>query len=297
MEPFKRVGVTGRQGRSHIEGTLRRLTDFLQQRGIEVLLDESIASLLPGNSFKLCARAEMGKCCDLVIVIGGDGSLLGAARDMVPHGVPLLGVNLGRLGFLTDVLPNELEHHLEDILAGKYEVEHRFLLDAIVMRDGVEIGCGDALNDVVLHPGQSTRIIEFELYIDGQFVYRQRSDGLIIATPTGSTAYALSGGGPIMHPKLDAIVLVPMYPHMLTNRPLVVDGNSGMQLVVHQDNTIHPVLSCDGQIEINLCPGDVISICKKTEQLALLHPLQHDFYGGCRSKLRWHPHETEGDED
>ena len=297
MEPFKRVGVTGRQGRSHIETTLQRLTDFLQQRGIDVLLDESIAGLLPGHSFNTCARVEMGKCCDLVIVIGGDGSLLGAARDMVPHGVPLLGVNLGRLGFLTDILPDELEQHLEKVLEGEYHLEHRFLLDACVIRDGKTIGKGDALNDVVLHPGQSTRIIEFELYIDNQFVYRQRSDGLIIATPTGSTAYALSGGGPIMHPELDAIVLVPMYPHMLTNRPLVVDGNSEMQLVVHPDNTIHPIVSCDGQIEINLQPGDIISIRKRPQSLKLLHPVNHDFYDGCRSKLRWHPHETSVDEE
>ncbi|AMO57063.1 inorganic polyphosphate kinase [Endozoicomonas montiporae] len=297
MEPFKRIGVTGRQGRSHIEKTLQRLTDFLQGQGIDVLLDESIAYLLPGHTFETSARVDMGQSCDLVIVIGGDGSLLGAARDMVPHGVPLLGVNLGRLGFLTDILPDELEPQLDEILRGKNRLVHRFLLDVSVTRDGKVIGEADALNDVVLHPGQSTRIIEFELSIDNQFVYRQRSDGLIIATPTGSTAYALSGGGPIMHPKLDAIVLVPMYPHMLTNRPLVVDGNSEMQLVVHPDNTIHPVISCDGQVEIQLQPGDIISIRKKPELLKLLHPVNHDFYEGCRSKLRWHPHEITVDEE
>lgn len=297
MEPFKCIGVTGRQGRSRIENTLQSLTSFLQQRGIEVLLDEDIAYLLPGHTHKTCARTKMGQCCDLVIVIGGDGSLLGAARDMVPRGVPLLGVNLGRLGFLTDILPDELEQHLGEVLDGHYNVESRFLLDARVIRNGKKIGEADALNDVVLHPGQSTRIIEFELYIDNQFVYRQRSDGLIIATPTGSTAYALSGGGPIMHPKLDAIVLVPMYPHMLTNRPLVVDGNSEMKLVVHPDNTIYPIVSCDGQIEINLQPGDIISIKKKPQQLTLLHPENHDFYEGCRSKLRWHPHEINTEDE
>ena len=297
MEPFKRVGVTGRQGRSHIEETLQRLTQLLQQRGVEILLDETVSELLPGHTFTTCARIDMGQSCDLVIVVGGDGSLLGAARDMVPHQVPLLGVNLGRLGFLTDILPDELEQHLEAILSGHYHLEHRFLLDAAIYRDNKLIGEADALNDVVLHPGQSTRIIEFELTIDEQFVYRQRSDGLIIATPTGSTAYALSGGGPIMHPKLDAIVLVPMYPHMLTNRPLVVDGNSELRLVIHPDNTIHPVVSCDGQVEMKVQPGDVIVIRKKPESLQLLHPLGHDFYEGCRSKLRWHPHESLEGED
>ena len=161
------------------------------------------------------------------------------------------------------------------------------MLEARVRRQGKVIGQGDALNDVVLHPGQSTRIVEFELYIDGQFVYKQRADGLIIATPTGSTAYALSGGGPIMHPRLDAIVLVPMYPHMLTNRPLVVDGDSELKLVIRPENTISPQVSCDGQIHITSAPGDEITIHKKSRRLKLLHPLNHNFYESCRSKLRW----------
>lgn len=145
----------------------------------------------------------------------------------------------------------------------------------------------------MLHPGVSTKIIEFELFIEGQFVYRQRSDGLIMATPTGSTAYALSGGGPIMHPKLDAIVLVPMYPHMLTNRPLVVDGNSQLQLVIHEGNEIHPRISFDGQVDIELKPDDVILIRKKKQKLKLLHPLNHNFYEACRSKLNWYPNEDQ----
>lgn len=295
MEQFKQVGITGRKGRAHVEDTLQRLAAFLESRGVTTVLDENLAGLLPGHHCNLCDRASMGESCDLVVVIGGDGSLLGAARDLAVHDVPVLGVNRGRLGFLTDVSPDELEDRLEEIFSGRYLVESRFLLDAVVKRDGQVIGTGDALNDVVLHPGQSTRIIEFELIIEGQFVYRQRSDGLIIATPTGSTAYALSGGGPIMHPTLDAIVLVPMYPHMLTNRPLVVDGGSELKLIVHPDNEIYPQLSCDGQIHIALEPGDQVTIQKKDQHLKLLHPLNHNFYEACRSKLRWHPHEREPD--
>ncbi|WOG26087.1 NAD(+) kinase [Endozoicomonas sp. 8E] len=291
MEEFKQVGITGRQGKAHIEGTLKRLSDFLQLQGVTVSLDEQLSDLLPGHDFQISDRASMGKTCDLVVVIGGDGSLLGAGRELSVHDVPVVGVNLGRLGFLTDVSPDELETCIGEILNGHYRMENRFLLEAKVERQGQTIGCGDALNDVVLHPGVSTKIIEFELFIEDQFVYRQRSDGLIMSTPTGSTAYALSGGGPIMHPKLDAIVLVPMYPHMLTNRPLVVDGNSQLKLVIHEGNEIHPRISFDGQVDIELMPDDVILIRKKKQSLRLLHPLNHNFYEACRSKLRWYPNE------
>ncbi|WP_067520372.1 NAD(+) kinase [Endozoicomonas ascidiicola] len=287
MEHFKNVGVTGRQGRIHVEDTLRHLADFLQKRGVNVLLDQQLDSLIPGHVFPMVSREEMGKQCDLVIVVGGDGSMLGAARDLAAYDIPVIGINRGRLGFLTDISPDELDDQLTEVLEGRYLAESRFLLEARVRRKGKVIGQGDALNDVVLHPGKSTRIIEFELYIDGQFVYKQRADGLIIATPTGSTAYALSGGGPIMHPRLDAIVLVPMYPHMLTNRPLVVDGDSELKLVIREENSIYPQVSCDGQIHITSAPGDEITIHKKSQRLKLLHPLNHNFYESCRSKLRW----------
>lgn len=287
MEPFKIVGVTGRQGRIQAEDTLKHLTDFLQTLGVAVLLDEQLDSLLPDHAFAMISREKMGQQCDLVIVVGGDGSLLGAARTLALYDIPVIGINRGRLGFLTDISPDELDDQLAEVLEGRYLVESRFLLEARVRRKGKIIGQGYALNDVVLHPGKSTRIIEFELYIDGQFVYKQRADGLIIATPTGSTAYALSGGGPIMHPRLDAIVLVPMYPHMLTNRPLVVDGDSELKLVICHENTICPQISCDGQIHITSAPGDEIAIHKQSLRLKLLHPLNHNFYESCRSKLRW----------
>ena len=287
MEHFKTVGVTGRQGRAQVVDTLAHLATFLQQRGITVLLDEQLDNLLPEHPFARVNLEQMGPQCDLLIVVGGDGSMLGAARMLAQHNIPVIGINRGRLGFLTDISPDELEEQLTEVLDGRYLAESRFLLEARVRRQGKVIGQGDALNDVVLHPGQSTRIIEFELYIDGQFVYQQRADGLIIATPTGSTAYALSGGGPIMHPRLDAIVLVPMYPHMLTNRPLVVDGDSELKLVIRPENTICPQVSCDGQIHITSAPGDEITIHKKSRSLKLLHPLNHNFYESCRSKLRW----------
>ena len=173
------------------------------------------------------------------------------------------------------------------VLAGEFEVEERFLLETEVWRDDTRTGEGDALNDVVLHPGKSTRMIAFELYIDGQFVYSLKADGLIIATPTGSTAYALSAGGPIMHPKIDAMVIVPMYPHTLSSRPIVVDADSELKIVISQDMSIYPLLSCDGQNHANCAPGDVVYIRRKAQRLHLLHPLEHNFYEVCRNKLGW----------
>ena len=287
---FKKIGVTGRQGRTQVIDTLKQLIGFLESQGVEVLLDERISELVPECNLPDCPRDDLGKLCELVIVVGGDGSMLGAARAMTPYGTPVIGINRGRLGFLTDISPDDLEEQLTEMLAGRYIEESRFLLEASVYRNGQLIGKGDALNDVVLHPGQSTRIVDFELYIDGQFVYQQRADGLIVATPTGSTAYALSGGGPIMHPRLDAIVLVPMYPHMLTNRPLVVDGESDLKLIIREENTVSPQVSCDGQVDITSEPGDEVVIHKKPDRLKLLHPLNHNFYEACRSKLRWNYH-------
>ena len=222
-----------------------------------------------------------------MIVVGGDGSMLGAARALARHKVPVLGINRGSLGFLTDIRPDELELKVAQVLEGHYLTENRFLLEAEVRRQGEAIGQGDALNDVVLHPGKSTRMIEFELYIDGQFVCSQKADGLIVATPTGSTAYALSAGGPIMHPKLDAIVVVPMYPHTLSSRPIVVDGNSELKVVVSPDMTIYPQVSCDGQNHFTCAPGDTLHVAKKAQKLRLIHPLDHNYYEVCRTKLGW----------
>ena len=201
--------------------------------------------------------------------------------------VPVLGVNRGNLGFLTDIKPTEIEEKVSEVLQGRYTVDKRFLLDVTVKREGEPIAESTALNDCVLHPGKATRMIEFELWIEGQYVYNQRSDGLIVSTPTGSTAYSLSAGGPLMQPKLDAIVLVPMFPHTLSSRPIVVEGNSELKLVISESNETYPAISCDGQRNIALAPGDTVTIHKKPQKLKLLHPLNYDFYQTCREKLGW----------
>ncbi len=287
MEHFRNIGIIGRLGSSQVLDTIRRLKRFLVERHLHVILDESIAEVLPGHGMQTCTRKLLGEICDLVIVVGGDGSLLGAARAMARHGTPVLGINRGSLGFLTDIRPDELEAKVSEVLEGRYLLESRFLLEALVRRGEESIGQSDALNDVVLHPGKSTRMIEFELFIDGQFVCSQKADGLIVATPTGSTAYSLSAGGPIMHPKLDAIVIVPMYPHTLSSRPIVVDGNSELKVVVASDMQIYPLVSCDGQNHFTCAPGDTLTIRKKAQKLKLIHPLDHNYYEVCRTKLGW----------
>jgi NAD+ kinase len=284
---FSQVGLIGRVGKELVLESLKTLTVILQKHGLSVVLEKEIADILPGHGLKVASRAAIGEICDLVIVVGGDGSMLGAARDLADHDVSVLGVNRGGLGFLTDISPLELEEKFSAVLEGRYIVEQRFLLEAAVDRNGVTVGSGCAFNDVVVGSGEMARMIEFETWVDGQFVYSQRSDGLIVSTPTGSTAYSLSAGGPIMHPKLDALLLVPMFPHTLSSRPIVVEGNSEVCVVIGGNNQINPVVHCDGYQVIKTMPGDEVNIRKKSHKLKMIHPEDHNFYGVCRDKLGW----------
>lgn len=285
-ESFRNIGLIAKSESEQALYSLRQLVHFLQGRSANVILDRELNDALPELGLQAATRAQMGESCDLVIVVGGDGCLLGAARAMARYDVPVLGVNRGRLGFLTDILPSEIESRVGQVLDGDYAIEQRFLLDLEVRRGKSVAGEGSALNDVVLLSGDSVHMIEFELYIDGVFVYNQRSDGLIISTPTGSTAYSLSGGGPIMHPRLDAMVLVPLNPHTLTSRPLVVDGNSEIKIRL-TTTRLRPLVSCDGQEGVRLQLDDLICVRKKPHRLKLIHPPGHDFYQACRSKLGW----------
>ncbi len=277
----------GRRQQDGLDLVLQELLDLLAQRGHEVILEDRLVELLPGTGMRLASRDEIGEESDLVIVAGGDGSMLSAARTLAKYETPVLGVNRGRLGFLTDITPDQIAEQVPRVLDGEYDTENRFLLDAYVEREGQPVARADALNDVVVNSGTSAQMIEIELSIDGKFVYRQRADGLIVSTPTGSTAYSLSGGGPIMHPSLDAIVLVPMFPHALSSRPIVVDGNSEIRVDILQRNRIHPPVTCDGQVNMTARPGDTVVIRKKPHRLTLLHPVGHSFYASCRDKLRW----------
>ena len=284
MSVFHYVALVGRTGSPHVVDSLGAVFSALTAAGVEVTLEAATARMLG------CAggvpRERIGEGMDLVVVVGGDGSILGVARDVADTRVPVLGVNRGGLGFLADIAPNQIAAKVAAVLRGEHTVEDRFLLDARVYRDGEEVAVATALNDVVVHAGSMSRMMDLRLAIDDEFVYDQRSDGIIVSTPTGSTAYALSAGGPIMHPKLDAVVIVPMFPHTLASRPLVVHGASriGIRIV---GAAITPRVSCDSQVDQELKANDEVRIAKHAQPLRLAFPVTHNFYESCRSKLDW----------
>ncbi|MGD2136778.1 MAG: NAD(+) kinase [Gammaproteobacteria bacterium] len=283
---FKQVGLIGKSGDPRVTTTLQSLISRLAQFHTRILLDESVARLLPDTGWPAVDRATLAEQCDLAIVVGGDGTLLNAARWLAESEISVLGVNLGRLGFLVDVLPEDMEPLLEEILTGNYLVEERALLHAAVSRDGEVMSENTALNDVIVHKKDIARLIELDTWIDGNFLSANRADGLIAATPTGSTAYALSGGGPILHPGLQALTLVPICPHTLSNRPIVIPDRSVIEIRVHEGR-LEAQLSCDGQVGQVLRPGDRITLRRHDSTLRLLHPPGHDFFSILRKKLRW----------
>ena len=284
---FRTVGLIAKRGDARVGETLGRLIAMLRDRGLEVLLDARSRDAYSGSDTAEVARDALGDRCDLVVVVAGDGTFLSAARSLVDQDVPLLGVNLGRLGFLTDIMPDEMSDRLNEIIDGEFVEERRFLLEVAVDRGAERIYAGSALNEVVTHKSSMARLVELEIHIDGHLVNSQRADGLIVATPTGSTAYALSGGGPILHPSLDAIVLVPICPHTLTSRPVVVGGGSVVEVVLGDGAETAVQLSCDGRAEVDLAAGDRISIRKHRPDLRLIHPAGHEYYATLRAKLHW----------
>ncbi|MBK8187704.1 MAG: NAD(+) kinase [Cellvibrio sp.] len=295
MTHFSTLGLIGHLNNERAVYSIERLIRFLQKRQKQFVLEASTAELIADKALLQAAEqiAEMdslGQMCDLVVVVGGDGSLLRAGRALAQYQVPLLGVNRGRLGFLTDILPDQIENKVDDILNGKYISESRFLLDMQVKRDQDVIATASAMNDVVLHPGKFVHMLQFEIYVDGHFVTSQRADGVIVSTPTGSTAYSLSGGGPILYPKLDAIALVPMNPHTLSSRPMVVPSGSEICIVVGEHSRALPMVTCDGATHAEVQTGDAIVINKKPQLLELLHPEDYNFFERCRSKLGWGGH-------
>ncbi len=284
---FQTIGLIGKYGDPSVGDALLTMHSFLCKLQRRVLVDRESASLFSETPIEACERDELGRRCDLTIVIGGDGTLLNAARSMADHDVPLVGVNLGHLGFLTDITPTEMCESLERILAGDYRVEERFLLDCAVERNGEWLRQGAAFNEVVVYKWNVARMIELETYIDGKFVHKLRADGLIVATPTGSTAYALSAGGPIVHPGLEAMIIVPICPHSMSNRPLVVCSDSEIEIVVSATTQDHSRVTCDGQVNFGLESGDRVTIRKKANTIKLLHLTHHNHFELLRAKLHW----------
>ena len=284
-KPFSTIALIGKYNSRTIDDSLLRLAAFIVERGRKVLVETRTAESANATQYTSASLEEIGQQADLAVVLGGDGTMLNIACSLYPYGVPLVGVNLGRLGFLTDVSLDAMLETMGEIFDGEYQTEERLLLTVTVRRQGENIFEGPAFNDAVVSKGATARLIELEVFIDGQFVYSQRSDGLIVSTPTGSTAYALSAGGPILHPTLQALVLVPICPHTLTNRPIAVNSESTLEILLIRgdDACVH----FDNQRHFDLQTNDWVIVRRTPQTVRLLHPLGHSYYDMLREKLHW----------
>jgi NAD+ kinase len=282
---FATIALIGRYNSPGIARPLGRLAAFLVARGHRVVLDAETAEFTPLPGYPMAAAADLGREADLAIVVGGDGTMLSIARQLAPFDVPLIGINQGRLGFLTDVALKGMEAALTAMLSGRYVEETRTLLDASLSRAGGDGERALALNDVVVNRGALGGMIDCAVTIDGHFVYAMRADGLIVATPTGSTAYALSAQGPIVDPGVRATLLVPVAPHALTNRPIAVRDSAVIEITLLKGK--HASLHCDGQSHYALSEGDRVVVRRARHKVRLLHPQDHDYFAMLRQKLHW----------
>ncbi|MCK5718854.1 MAG: NAD(+) kinase [Thiomargarita sp.] len=284
---FKNIGLIAKRDNIQAKNCLQLLIDFLHQYSLNIFIDKDSQNILPNILPEMvCDIETLGTECDLIIVIGGDGTLLRAARLLADYDICLLGINQGTLGFLTDISPQDTENSLEAIFKGEFLKETRFLIEANVYRNEQCLCSSNALNDVVIHRGSLSHMLTFELCIDEHFVSYQRADGLVVATPTGSTAYALSANGPIVYPSLNALILVPICPHTLTSRPLVINGDSKVKITMVRAPKEQIQLNSDGIPCQALKQGDNI-IIQKSKSIHLIHPKQHNYYATLRTKLDW----------
>ena len=284
---FRRVGIVSKPLDPAVEKTLNRVIATLNRLDRAVIVDETSAELRPEGSFTVEPAEELSQACDLVISIGGDGTLLQSAGLIYPSEVAIMGINLGRLGFLTDIRPDAVESEIEAVLNGDFISEERTVLGCELYRDGGIIAAADGLNDVVIQKWNTARLITLDTYVDDKFLHSQRSDGMIVATPTGSTAYALSGGGPILDPSINALALVPICPHTLTNRPIVVSDRSRIEIHIVTEREDESRLTCDGNSIHDLVPGDRIVVFRREKSVRLVHPKYHDHFATLRAKLDW----------
>ena len=286
MNPsFKTVGLIGKYKSPEIAGPLLKLADFLTQRGVKVLIDRLTASHIGDNKYPVLVLEEIGRQADLAVVLGGDGTMLNIARTFAPYDVALVGVNQGRLGFLTDISIDTMFETIGTILEGNYVTEERMLLEAEVFSGESSVFKVLAFNDVVISKGIKGSMIELEVRIDGQFLYTVRADGLIVASPTGSTAYALSSGGPIVHPSLSVMALVPICPHTFSSRPIVISSDSVVEIIIGSaaDARAH----FDSHSRFDLREQDHVVVRRYGHTIRLLHPVGHNYYSMLREKLHW----------
>jgi len=279
------IALVVRQNTAGVEEPVGRIKAFLEQAGYRVVFEQDTAANLQLAGLESMTVAEIGVHAKIAIVVGGDGTMLGIARQLAAYDIALIGINGGRLGFITDIPLDNMLPVLGEILQGRARAEERTLLEARVMRGGEEMFCSVAVNDVVVARGTGAGMVELKLTVDGQFMYNQRSDGLIVSTPTGSTAYALSAGGPLLHPSLGGTVLVPIAPHALSNRPIVVPDTSEIvvELVSGRDISVN----FDMQTFTSLQLGDRIVISRSPHTITFLHPLDWSYYHTLRQKLHW----------
>ncbi len=287
MGQFKNIALVGKypslEDAKHIHDQLNVLVDYLKKNNHQIFIESKTQQQAKLEGVESIALNDLTQHADLVIVIGGDGTMLGVARSVVDANIPLVGINQGRFGFLADLNIDSMLKNVELILKGDFLEDKRILLQADIIRSKAKIYDSFALNDVVVK--SSLRLIELEVYINNKFVHRQRSDGIITSTPTGATAYALSAGGPILHPSLDAISIVPINPHTLSNRPIAVNGNSSIEIkIIHLDDAY---VSIDGQIKFPLDLRDVIKIQKSKQTVSILHPKDYCYFEMLRNKLHW----------
>jgi len=284
---FKTIGIIGKPSDPSIAETLSVLYGYLTRHDFKVIIAQDSARFIEAASVESCSIESLGHYCDLIIAVGGDGTFLSAARAIAVYDKPLIGINLGRLGFLVDISPHELPDKLHAILQGHYIEEKRYLLRTKIVRDEQVIHEETAVNEVAVHRWVTPSMIEIVTKIDNVFLNSQRSDGLIVSTPTGSTAYSLSGGGPILYPSLSALVLVPLNPHTLSNRPIVIHDSAEIEITFCQTKQINALVTCD-QIEIpKVLISDKILIKKDPKPIRILHPEDHDFFQILRKKLNW----------
>ena len=281
---FETVAVFGRHSDARVAEPMTAIAEFLSERGVDVLVAADVDLEIAGRRIP---EDKLAPSADLVIAVGGDGTMLYATRLAVGHSVPLLGVNRGRLGFLTDVTPEAMLSSVEAVLEGDYSRETRLLLAAELQRpDGTRV-TDMALNDVVLARRETGRMVDYETWVDNRYVNTHSGDGLIVATPTGSTAYALSCGGPIVQPDLDAMVLVPVCPHTLSDRPIVIPAASEVQIRLFERPETRGEVTCDGYPLGALADGDRLLVRAADDRITLIHPPGHDYYEILRSKLNW----------
>jgi NAD+ kinase len=286
LPSFATIAIVGKYGAIGIEQSLSDLAAFLHGKGYRVVYEADTARNMGLNGAVAMTPDEIGASADVAIVVGGDGTMLGIARQLAPYQVPLIGINQGRLGFITDISQEDMLSALDDMLAGKIESEQRSMLEGRVLREGRQIFEALAFNDVVVSRGATTGMAELQVEVDGNFMYNQRSDGLIVATPTGSTAYALSAGGPLLHPRLNGMVLVPIAPHALSNRPIVIPDSSEIVIEIKGGRDIS--VNFDMQSLASLAHHDRIIIKRSAHTITFLHPQGWNYYDTLRQKLHWH---------